>query len=529
MTQEKIVAFIDIGTNSARLLVVSIGENGAYHMLTRIKDVVRLGEGEYTAGKIQEDAGERLMRVLKRFMDLSRSLGATEFVAMATSAMREAVNSQEIVGKIGSELGLEIQIISGKEEARLIHLGVAAGISLGNETALFIDIGGGSTELIVGGQYTYAALESMRLGAIRVTGQCIKKGFTGALPPKRQTKMMNRVMTVAMPILQRISAFPFTRCIGSSGTTINLAEIAQKLYHAAETPKKPILLLSDLENLYPYLCSLSLEERRKVPGINPDRADIILAGAAILLAVMKTLKIPEIEISDRGLREGILMDYLAEMPGTPQSERMPVKEASILQLGRSCRLEEKHAQKVQEITLRLFDSAKECGLHNYGAWERELLAQAAWLHDVGDFLSFVGHHQHGEYIIRNTELLGFDQREILILAKIVRYHRKKLPGRKDSEFGSLTPADRDRVRIMALFLRCAELLNRSHADAVADVRYLCKKGDAVVLDVVPAAGADLTLELTSLVPETVLFAKVFGKKLILQRQDTADRGTGNCP
>lgn len=515
MNSEKIVAFIDIGTNSARLLVVSIGKNGAYHMLTRIKDLVRLGEGEYAAGKIQDDAIDRLMRVLRRFMDLSRSLGATEFVAMATSAMREAVNAQEIVDRIGTELGLEIQIISGKEEARLIHLGVAAGISLGTEQALFIDIGGGSTELIVGGQYTYAVLESMRLGAIRVTNQCIKKGFTGALTQKRQTKMMTRIMTVAMPALQRISAFPFTRCIGSSGTTINLAEIAQRLYHAAENPDKPVLLCADLEKLYVHLCSLTLEERKKVPGINPDRADIILAGAAILLAVMRTLKIPAVEISDRGLREGILMDYLAEMPGTPQSEQMPVKEASVLQLGRSCRLEEDHARKVQQITLSLFDSAKECGLHNYGVWERDLLSQAAWLHDVGDFLSFVGHHQHGEYIIRNTELLGFDQRELLILAKIVRYHRKKLPGRKDSEFGSLTPADRDRVRAMAIFLRCAELLNRSHADAVAEVRYTCKKGDAILLEVRPAAGADLTLELTSLIPETVLFAKVFGRKLIV--------------
>lgn len=516
MNEEKVVAFIDIGTNSARLLVVSISGNGAYHTLTRIKDVVRLGEGEYAAGKIQPDAVERLVRVLKRFMDLSRSLGASAFVAMATSAMREAVNAQEIVDLIAAELGLKIQIISGKEEARLIHLGVAAGINLGSEQALFIDIGGGSTELIVGGQYTYAVLDSMRLGAIRITSQCLKNGFDGVLPPKRQMKMMNRIMTVAMPSIKRVSAFPFSRCIGSSGTTINLAEIAQRLYHAEETPVRPVLLRSDLENLYPYLCSLTLEERRKVPGINPDRADIVLAGAAILLAVMKTLKIPVIEVSDRGLREGILMDYLAEIPGTPQSERMPVKEASVLQLGHYCRLEEKHAKKVQQITLKLFDSAKECGLHSYGAWERELLSQAAWLHDVGDFLSFVGHHQHGEYIIRNTELLGFDQREILMLAKIVRYHRKKLPGRKDSEFGNLSPPDRERVRVMAMFLRTAELLNRSHADAVRDVVYSCKKGEQVVLNVVPQDGSDLTLELMSLLPEAGLFAKVFGKALVVR-------------
>lgn len=117
---------------------------------------------------------------------------------------------------------------------------------------------------------------------------------------------------------------------------------------------------------------------------------------------MSEEKIPVIEISDRGLREGIMMNHLAEIPGTPQSKQMPVKEASVLQLGRNCRLEEEHAQSVQQIMLRMFDSAKECGLHPYGAWEWELLSEAAWLHDVGDFLSFMGHHQHGEYIIRNT-------------------------------------------------------------------------------------------------------------------------------
>ncbi|MDV0443615.1 Ppx/GppA phosphatase family protein [Methanorbis rubei] len=515
---DKIVAFIDIGTNSARLLVVSISPNGAYHMLSRIKDIVRLGEDEYISGvaKIMPEAIDRLVLVLKRFVDLSRTFGDAEFVMMATSAMREATNAQEIVDQIRSDLGLEIQIISGKEEARLIHLGVAAGMSLGNDQALFIDIGGGSTELIVGGQYSYSTLESMQLGAIRITNQCIKKNFSGALPQKKQTKMMNRIMTVAMPALQRISEHPFTRAVGSSGTTINLAEIAQRLYHAEESSEKLVLLLADLDKLFTYLSSLSLEERRRVPGINPERADIILAGAAILLAVMKTLKIPQLEISDRGLREGILMDYLAVIPGTPQSEQMPVKDASILQLGRYCRLEEDHAKAVQKNVLTMFDSAKLCGLHNYGAWERELLANAAWLHDVGDFLSFIGHHQHGEYIIRNTELLGFDQREIEIMAKIVRYHRKKLPGRKDSEFGSLSIEDRDRVRSMAIFLRTAELLNRSHAVSVTDVYYSCKGGDAT-LNVAAPESSDLTLELMSLAPETALFTKVFGKKLTVRR------------
>ncbi len=389
-------------------------------------------------------------------------------------------------------------------------------MSLGTDQALFIDIGGGSTELIVGGQYAYSTLESMRLGAIRITNQCIKKDFPGALPPKKQTKMMNRVLTVAMPALQRIAEHPFTRAVGSSGTTINLAEIAQRLYHAEETSDKLSLSLADLEKLFVYLCSLTLEDRRKVPGINPERADIILVGAAILLAVMRTLKIQQLEISDRGLREGILMDYLAVMPGTPQSEQMPVKDASILQLGRYCRLEEDHAESVRKNTLSMFDSAKLCGLHGYGTWERELLANAAWLHDVGDFLSFIGHHQHGEYIIRNTELLGFDQREIEIMAKIVRYHRKKLPGRKDSEFGSLSLEDRDRVRAMAIFLRTAELINRSHAVSVTDAYYSCKGGN-VTLNIAAAESADLTLEMMSLMPEAALFAKVFGKKLSVRR------------
>ncbi len=514
MTDENTVAFLDIGTNSARLLVVKIHENGSYQILSRIKDLVRLGEGEFGSGRIQPEAVQRLVMVCRRFADLSHSFGASEIVAVATSAMREAANSAEITDMISRELGLELQIISGKEEARLIHLGVAAGISLGEDQALFVDIGGGSTELIVGGQYAYSALESMRLGAIRVTGQCVKAGTPGVLSPKRRMKMQNHVRTVAMPSLKRVSRYPFSRCVGSSGTILNLAEIAQRLYHLGVVPDRLVLLRSDLEQLFVYLCSLTLEERRHVPGMNPDRADIILAGACILETVMSTLKIAEIEVSDRGLAWGIFMDYLAEIPGTPQSEQMPVKDASVLQLGRFCRLEEDHAAAVQRITLSLFDSAKSCGLHSYGMWERDLLMRAAWLHDAGDFLSFAGHHQHGEYIIRNTELLGFDQREILIMAKIVRYHRKKLPGRKDPEFGELRPQDRDRVRVMAECLRIAELLCRSHTDAVTGAVFV--PGDAGVrLEVTTVPGADITLEILSLAKEAAVFAKVFGRELLL--------------
>lgn len=514
-TEEKTAAFIDIGTNSARLLVAKIHPNGSYQILSQLKETVRLGEGQYPSGKIQVEAIDRLVHVCGKFVGLARSLGATEIIAMATSAMREATNSDEIVKKISDEQHFEIQIISGKEEARLIHLGVATGLNIGDEPALFIDVGGGSTELIVGGQYTFSILESLRLGAIRITGKCLKSGFTGSLSPKRQQKMKNYVKTVALPHLQRISEYVFIRSIGSSGTIINLAEIAQELYHPNKNFEKLTLTLTDLKKLFPYLCSLTLEERKKVPAINPDRADIILAGACILEVLMETLEIQKIEVSDRGLREGIFMDYLAEIPGTPQSEQMPVKEASVQQLGRYCRLETEHAGEVQKIALSLFDSAKDLKLHSYGEWERDLLSHAAWLHDVGDFLSFVGHHQHGEYIIQNTELLGFDKREIVIIAKIVKYHRKKLPGRKDSEFGSIKMEDRDRIRVMSSFLRIAELLSRSHTMAVTDAKFSKGKGDEIKLKVAKDKGADITLELMNLQKELPVFTKVFGKKLVL--------------
>jgi exopolyphosphatase/guanosine-5'-triphosphate,3'-diphosphate pyrophosphatase len=508
----KTAAFIDIGTNSARLLVVQIQPGGSYKVLSRIKETVRLGEGQYPSGRIQPEAAERLSRVCTRFAGLARSLGASEITAMATSSLREGTNAQELVERIADEAGFEIQIISGKEEARLIHLGVAAGLHLGEEQALFIDIGGGSTELIVGGQYGYAILESMKLGAIRITGQCLGQGFTGTVSQKRQERMRSHVKTVALPSLKRISAYVFLKTVGSSGTIVSLAGIADALYHSGKDSGR--LSLADLKKLFPYLCSLTLEERKKVPGMNPERADIILAGACILEVIMETLDIRKLEISDRGLREGILMDYLAGIPGTPQSEQMPVREASVRQLGRYCLLEEDHAAEVLRLALSLFDSAKEAGLHNYGEKERELLAYAAWLHDVGDFLSFVGHHQHGEYIILHADLLGFDQREILILSRIARYHRKKLPGKKDTEFQGLKNEDRDRIRILASFLRIAELLSRGHVNAVAGAVLRSSKKD-VKLKVTPAEGADLTLEIMSLGKEAQVFAKVFGKKLIL--------------
>ncbi|MDR3102396.1 MAG: Ppx/GppA family phosphatase [Methanocalculaceae archaeon] len=376
MNEERVVAFIDIGTNSARLLVASIDENGAYHLRTKTKERTRLGEGEYAAGRIQYRAIKRLMRILKQFMEICRNLGASEVRAVATSAMRDAGNAQEIMDCISAECDLTIRIISGMEEARLIHRGVSTDINLGNDQALFIDIGGGSTELIVGDQYTYAILESMQLGAIRVTNQFLAPRYTRAVSQKWQVKMMTHIMEVASPSITRVSAYSFTRSIGSSGTVTNLAEVCTRLYHAEETRglpdgswKRQVLLLADLEKLYPYMCSLTLKKRRKILGLNRDRAEIILAGSAILLVVMRTLKILEIEINDRDLLYGMLMDYLAEMPGTPQFEQMPVKWEDILQLGRYWHLEEKHARDISRMSLALFDSAKECGLHNYGTWE----------------------------------------------------------------------------------------------------------------------------------------------------------------
>ena len=511
----RVVSFIDIGTNSVRLLVVRINPNHSYSILSRQKQQVRLGEGEFEEEEILPDAIERLVIVCKKLTELARTFNTDEFVAVATSAMREAANQNDILHLLRQEAQLDVSVISGQEEARIIYLGVSSGVNIGDRQAFFIDIGGGSTEIALGGEQNYHHLESFKLGAIRLSNLYESASETGPVSPDHYRKIQQHVKDTIVHSVQKISKQKPDIAIGSSGTIMNLAEIAQKALHQNGNSAENILVYKDLRKVIDLLCSLPLEQRRKIPGMNPERADIIIPGAAILDMFMKELGFDSIIITPRGLQDGLLVDYLSRMDAFPLLGELSPRQRSVLQLGRSCGINEVHARTVTSLVLELFDSAKLLKLHNLGDWERELLEYATFLHDIGSFISYTNHHAHSYYIIKNSELLGFDLKEVNFMANIARFHRKKTPRKKDPEILELDVRERETLRMLTTFIRLGESLDRSHTALIQHVRFSGVGSDTVSLEIV--ARGDCQLEMWGVEAEKKAFEKIFEKKLVLER------------
>ena len=506
----KVVGFIDIGTNSIRLLVVRINVNGSYTVLSQEKEMVRLGESEFRDNIIIPEAIDRAVLVCRKFADLSRRYGAEEIIAVATSAARDAKNQAELLERMLQEARLSVSVISGKEEARLIYLGVSSGINLGKKEALFVDIGGGSCEIMIGDQNAYSYLDSLNLGAIRMSMLFVPEGHKGPITPEMYAKMRKHVKAGIIRTTNRVKEKRPDLAIASSGTAINLAQIAMRMFNL-DPGKQLTLRRSHLKKVTALLCSLPLDKRREVPGINPERADIIIGGAATLETIMDELGIEEFIISERGLRDGMLAEYLTHHGLVPQSGEFDVRMRSVLQLGRSCNVDEEHAERVRALVLSLFDSARSLKIHTFGDWERELLAYAAYLHDIGDFISFNDHHLHSHYIISNAELLGFDQMEIAIMANLAKFHRKRVPRRSDPELEGLDEHALKVVIALSALLRVAESLDRSHTGIVVTAKFVFVDRKSVGLRI--ESHEDCQLECWGVESDMRAFEKAFGREL----------------
>ncbi len=467
----KIIAAIDIGTNSIRLEVVRVEEDHSLTTLTQQKQTVRLGEGEFSDGRMTPAAIERGALVCARFADVARGFGAEEIIAFATSAAREATNRDEFISRVREEADIEVVVISGPEEARLIYLGVASGANIGDSRGLFIDIGGGSTELILGDANQYFMLDSLKLGAIRMSNKFILNE-KGPISPERFKKMVDYARGVAGHTARKLTSFGFDTIYGSAGTITNLADMTAR--RVGETPtslRNFSVKVADLRVSIDQLCRMTLDERRRVPGLDPDRADIILGGAAVLIAVLDDTGADKLTTSDRGLRHGILVDRLMREGEVRASfQNTSVRERSILQLSRTCNFDEQHALHVSKLALSLFDQLKRLGFHPYGPRERELLHYGALVHDIGCFLSHSNHQRHAYYLVRYSDLLGFNDSEIDVIANIAYYHRKAIPKKKHENLAGLSRQSRKLVSVLASIMQICEGLDRSHLSLVQDVR-----------------------------------------------------------
>ncbi len=473
---ERNIGIIDLGSNSVRLLIVRIHPDGSTTTLNQVKHMVRLGEGGFLRNRLQEETMTRTIAVLRGLAEMCAVYNTSETIAIATAAVRDAANGQEFIHRVQEKTGLDFTVVSGREEARLIYLGVSSGLEPSDSLRLFIDIGGGSTELIVADSSGHKNLDSLKLGCVRLTNLFFEDD-KGPVSAYSYAALQRYIRNEALHSFQRIAGFEIAEAVASSGTAQNLAEIAAALAQeeAARTGRpctvsKQVLSYDGLRHAVKELCARDLEGRRNIPGINPNRADVIIAGAAILQTIMEEQGFESVTVSNRNLQNGILVDYLMRTYPQKASTVRPAREESVLQLARFCRFEEAHSRHVAGLALELYDSARAIGLHDAAPVSRELLYYAALLHDIGIFISFANHHAHTHYLIRNTELLGFTEREIELMAAVAFFHRKRA-SKKIPLFLELDESIREEVRLLSLFLTLAERLDKSHRQIVKSARF----------------------------------------------------------
>ncbi len=492
-TLQPVLAAIDVGTNAVRLELARPDVDGSLETLHQERDPIRPGEGVFTSGVMPKETADRLLSTLRRYAALCRRHKA-RVRAVATSAMRDARNRAEIVQRVHEETGLNLEVVSGKEEARLICLGVLHR-KPAHTRSLLVDIGGGSTEVAIATGERPDDLWSLALGSVRLT----EMFDTSAKVTPKQLRLMRSYVEEQMrkTLPERLPGLPKV-ALGSSGT-IN----AVVGYAASEGTAHASV--RQLTQAVETLAEMTPERRRK--RFDPKRADIIVAGATVLERVTKHLGVESVTAVNRGLRDGLLVDLMYRQDETREDHSLA--EAAV-SMGRRLHFDEKHARQVATLALTLFDEL--AALHNLPLSARPYLEAAALLHDIGNAVSYERHHKHTYYLIHNSDIPGLADRERELVARVARYHQRSPPELKHSGMEGLSAHEARLVRKLATLLRVANSLDSSHHQPVKELRAVNGR-EAVSLHLKSRQPVDL--ELWNVERETLLFRRVFGKRLVL--------------
>ncbi|HEY9744217.1 MAG TPA: Ppx/GppA phosphatase family protein [Coleofasciculaceae cyanobacterium] len=520
--EQRILAAIDIGTNSIHMVVVRIKPAlPAFTIIAKEKDTVRLGDRDPKTGDLTPEAMRRAMTALQRCQELAKSFNAEQIVAVATSAVREAPNGQEFLKQVNSELGLFVNLISGQEEARRIYLGVLSGMEFNSHPHIIIDIGGGSTELILGDSHEPRSLSSTKVGAVRLTAEYITTDpISHSELQYLQAYIRGMLERPVEELLAHLEPGEQPRLVGTSGTIESLATIhaREKLGIVPNPLNGYQLSRKDLKELVKRLASMSYAERAAFPGMSDRRSEIIVAGALILLEAMMLLGIESLMIGERALREGVIVDWMLTHGLIEDRLRYQdsVRQRSVLKIAQKYQVNLEYCDRVANLALSLFNQTKG-HLHNWDSEEREFLWVAAILHNCGLHISHSSHHKHSYYLIRNGELLGFTETEIEVIANIARYHRRNAPKKKHENYSNLaSKKHRQLVNQLSAILRLAVALDRRQIGAIErvqceyypDIRELHLRLQASK----PEDNCDL--ELWSLNYEKGVFEAEYGVKLL---------------
>ena len=498
------LAAIDIGTNSIRSIVAEVESDGSYRVLDEEREMTRLGQHLFGCGRLAAEPMERAYATLAKMKAIAVGFQVAELRAVATSAVREAGNGRAFCREVRRRCGLDVEVISPEEEAQLALQSALRHFDLAGRSVAIVDIGGGSMEVVLTAGIVVERLYTLPLGAVRLTERHGSAEPLGRRGWKRLRRAIDRVLD------EHIGEPPFSPeiVIGSGGTFTNLAGMLKVEREGSEKNLHGYAMSrADIVHLMHRLRTTPLEVRRQMPGLNPQRADIIVAGAAAVARLSKWLGAQQVCVNPGGLRDGLLLSMIAERTAPTGNDPVRPKDRleSVRTFARKCRSSERHCEHVARLSAQLFDSLR--GSFGLAAEGRELLIAAALLHDVGYLINHAKHHKHAYHLIQHAELQGFTVREVELIANVARYHRKASPKKRHSNFARLEQPDRLLVRALAAILRVADGLDRTHTQRITAVGgEVGRKRIRLVLE----AASDPQVELWDAERKAGLFARVFG-------------------
>ena len=497
-----VVAGIDVGSNAIRILIRKYNPDGTWEILQKKRFPVRLGRGVFSTGLLDEPTIQQAVGAFKQMEDLIGKESVTLVRAVATSAVREGKNRDELIDAISSSTSIKLEVISGAEEARLVYLAVREKLGYIDDNWVIVDLGGGSVEVThVSKQMLFS--ETKTYGTVRL----LEEVDENATADERIKILEDHINNIRLdPYFHNLR---HTGLIGTGGNIEEIARIAGRQHESGETS---ILHLSDLESLIDSLKSMTYQERIKKYGIREDRADVILPAAMVYRTICKKLGDTEILVPGVGVRDGIVVDLYKKLVGkTTASDYLhPHLDESIEILGRKFGFDENHARFVTRIADSIFTQVKQSMALD--EQDRDLLKTASMLHDIGQYISYERHHKHSFYVISNSELPGFDKQQMLLIANIARYHRRSEPKPEHSGFATLSPSEQTKVKTLGSILRLADALDSEHLQRISNVSI--EVGDSeILLELDPGQGMSETLKLAK---KGQMLEKILSKKLVVK-------------
>jgi exopolyphosphatase / guanosine-5'-triphosphate,3'-diphosphate pyrophosphatase len=505
-------AAVDIGSNSVRMMAAEVN-HGQTTILAQDRQVTRLGESVFRDGRIGKDALDLLCATLARMSPSYRRLNVQGVRAVATSAVRDAGNQQEFLERTANALGTNVEIISGPEEARLIYLGVESRWPRTKERTLIVDIGGGSGELIITQNGQLLDAVSKPLGAVRLTELFLK---SDPPQPEELHRLDAYLQEKLLPFHKQHGAEKFDRVIATSATAAALVCAVNRIPRSRRDEADQVRAsTAQLRDLYLQLAASDVAGRRKLVGIGPKRAEIVVAGAAAFLRVLEMFQHRSLYYCAAGVRDGVIADLAARGVGRELSQLSNDQRLVIEAMAKRYGASSKHARAVAALARRLFEILQP--LHRLAPAAGKLLEASAHLHDIGHFVSGIGHHKHSAYLVANSDMPGFTDSERLAIAALCRFHRKSMPQPRHSHFQSLDMESRRTVQYLAPLLRIADSLDRGHAQKVKSIASEMRDG---ALTLLVEAADDADLEIWAANEAAQAFRDTYAAPISIQRAKT---------